>query len=105
MPDVDYVVEQNKLVRFYLEYVLFIAIIVGVIYLGITTYNLEEPKPIEPLSQNQQIALMEQISYSGFKETLRNGCYEHLVEKIQNNTWSNTWCANKYNHLNLKDIK
>ena len=99
MKSVDYIKEQNTILDFYLKALL---VLVVAFLLGYSTINInKEIKTIKPLSANQQQKLIEQLSYQGFKETLKNNCYGVLVERIQNKTWSDSWCADKYKHLNL----
>ena len=99
MKDVDYIREQNTVFDFYLRTFLVLAVLA---LIGYSAVNItREVKSVEPLSTNQQQSLIEQLSYQGFKETLKNNCYEVLVERIQNKTWSDSWCASKYKHLNL----
>ena len=101
MNNIDYIKEQNHIVKYLIPMWCVIALIVLLVLL-----MQDEPDiAIEPLSQNQQLMLIEQLGIKGFKETLKNGCYNALVEKIQMNMWSDGWCQSNYQHLKLNGEK
>lgn len=106
MDNVGYVKEQATLFKMYFKA---IGSIIVIAFIGFLVVHLIEPSKssyyVEPLSEHQLYELTVRIDGVTYRTMHRNGCYQVIVEKIQNNTWSDSWCATTYKHLNLKGIK
>ena len=97
--------EQNIIMSFYLKTILYMIVTSSVLF---TTYSVifsdgnSANIYVEPLSSNQQRMIIRQIGGAGFKETLKNGCYNAIAVKMQTGMWSSSWCHDKYKHLKLE---
>ena len=99
--DVSYIKQQKLLFEFYS---LFIVVVFSVFFILFVFLSKSEESAaeIEPLSQEQQRLLIQQLGSSGFKETLKNRCYLILEIKMQTGKWTDNWCMTKYQHLKLR---
>lgn len=76
-----------------------------VVVLGtITGISNAKEKYIEPLSKQQQQAIVSQIGINGYKRLIKVRCYDSVVVRAKTERWSDGYCAKSYSHLNFSKI-
>lgn len=79
-----------------------IILLVCIFFIYALSLNGNSDKTYYTLTSEQQRNIVKQVGLNGYKNVIKNRCLDVLAEKINTGKWSDSWCAGKYKHLDLK---
>ena len=71
-----------------------------VIYMAVTA--MDKDKETYQLTIAQQTSILKQLGKDGYVELVKNGCSSAIAVKINTGRWSDYYCAERYDKLDLK---
>ena len=97
-------VNNQEIYNFYSVFFVF-ALIILVFLASLSYASRVQNSYIEPLSIQQQEAIVGQIGIDGYKRLIKVKCYNSIVVRVRTERWVDQYCARAYRHLNFGKIE